>query len=208
MISRQSNPARLWSYAALYSRKLGSLPNGASKHRWKAWTRLPAAIVYSQLRLVEKYRVEPAAAQILGNLIDHLVKPRATPKKTALIGPTPAYAAYLRGLGLRFDALSGELDAARLAPYGLVVCRGGVAHAAPLLVLPDSRLVRVLLPHSPARRIDPRTIEILGQDRAGRPRSAVRSAFVRSSPKTHRSRSGAGRDSSCGATRTIPKPPI
>ena len=66
------------------------------------------SIVYCQLRLVEKQAVEPAAAQILWNLIEYLGKPRATPKKTALIGASPAYAAHLRGLGLRFDELRGD----------------------------------------------------------------------------------------------------
>ncbi len=90
-------------------------------------------IVYCQMRLAEKYAAEPAAARILGNLVDYLGQPRQAPKKTALIGGTPDYAAFLRGLGLRFDVLSGKLNAPRLAPYGLVVCRGNVPQPQPLL---------------------------------------------------------------------------
>jgi len=90
-------------------------------------------IVYSQLRLIEKSDVEPAAARVLWNLIDYLGTPRAVPKKTAVVGASPACNAFLNGLGLQFETLSGDLDAAQLRPFGLVVCCGELPRTDPLL---------------------------------------------------------------------------
>jgi hypothetical protein len=81
-------------------------------------------ILYSQLLAVEKFQSEPAAAEVLGDTIEYLLAYEARTQKTALVGGDKAYRQYLRSLGLRFDDLTGRLDAAGLRPYGLLVCRG------------------------------------------------------------------------------------
>jgi len=81
-------------------------------------------IVYSQLLLAEKFNTEPAAARILANLLEYLARPPAESLKTAVAGGSDAYRSHLRGLGLRFDDLTGKLETADLSGYGLVVCRG------------------------------------------------------------------------------------
>ncbi len=89
-------------------------------------------VVHSQLKLVEKFSSEPVAARILANLLDYLSARRAAGRATAVAGPE-AYRSYLRGLGLRFDDLTGNLGTVDLSSYGLVVCRGEAGDAAKLL---------------------------------------------------------------------------
>ena len=83
--------------------------------------------VVCQLKLVEKCRTEPAAGQILANLLGYLARWRPAPAKTTLVlGGSPAYLACLRRLGLRLDE---SADAAKvdLSACGLVILRGSVA---------------------------------------------------------------------------------
>jgi len=84
----------------------------------------PGCLMFCQLHLVEKQAAEPAAAQLLANLLDYLAGYQGRPKKTAVVGGSDEYRAFLRSLGLQFDDLSGKLAATDLAPYHLVICRG------------------------------------------------------------------------------------
>ena len=79
------------------------------------------AIVHCQLKLVEKATAEPAAATILGNLLQYLANYRPTQRKTALIGGNQQYRQSLQDLGLRFDNLT---KSSNLADYSTVICRG------------------------------------------------------------------------------------
>jgi hypothetical protein len=87
----------------------------------------PGCVIHCQLKLVEKHDKEPAAARILGNLLQYLAEYRPRPPKTAVIGGDQAYRTYLESLGLRFVDLSGQPDDAELSDYSLVVCRGELA---------------------------------------------------------------------------------
>jgi len=81
-------------------------------------------IVFSQLLSVEKYAGEPAAQWSLIAVIESLLYDRPLARKTALVGGDSAYRQYLRGLGMRFDDLTGRLATADLRQYGLLICRG------------------------------------------------------------------------------------
>ena len=81
-------------------------------------------IVHCQLKLIEKLRTEPAAAILLGNLLDYLARYKPTARKSALVGGDDAYRAYLRSVGLRFDDLTTTFAEADLSRYSLIVCRG------------------------------------------------------------------------------------
>lgn len=89
-------------------------------------------IVHSQLRLIEKLTSEPAAGVILKNLLAYLARYRPARRKTAVAGGSAAYRSRLRGLGLRFDDLTGTLGEADLSAYSLLVCRGGLPAAGKL----------------------------------------------------------------------------
>ncbi len=80
--------------------------------------------VFCQLKLIEKFETEPAAAQILSNLLDYLDKYRPAPRKVGLMGGTKDYRDYLQGLGIRFDDIAGSIGPKDLAAYSLVLCRG------------------------------------------------------------------------------------
>jgi hypothetical protein len=79
--------------------------------------------VFSQLRLVEKYESEPAAAGILGNLIDYLAAYPGRQARAALLGGAPEYAARLKELGLAFDTIDAAADP---AAYSLIIARGDI----------------------------------------------------------------------------------
>ena len=81
-------------------------------------------IVYSQLKLTEKCTTEPAAAQILSNLLDYLASYRSRPRRTAVVSGDDAYRGYLRSTGLQFDDLTGKSESADLSQYSLLICRG------------------------------------------------------------------------------------
>ena len=81
-------------------------------------------IVHSQLKLVEKFATEPAAARILANLLGYLADYTPSGRKTALVGGSPQYRDYLTRRGLRFDDLTGKLAEVDLSDYSLVLCRG------------------------------------------------------------------------------------
>jgi hypothetical protein len=86
--------------------------------------------VVAQLKLVEKFRSEPVAGQILGNLLDYLAHRRpVSPRKTLLIGGAPSYQACLRSIGLRCDN-AADVGHVNLAPYGVMVCHGRIAENA------------------------------------------------------------------------------
>ncbi|NLX95909.1 MAG: hypothetical protein GXY83_07020 [Rhodopirellula sp.] len=84
------------------------------------------AIVYCQLKLVEKFRTEPAAARILANLLDDLSRRRPFGGPTAVVGGSDEYRQYLRSLGLRFDDLGGRWPQ-ELTDHRLAVVRGDIA---------------------------------------------------------------------------------
>jgi hypothetical protein len=87
-------------------------------------------VVFSQLKLVEKFDTEPAAAQILSNLLDYLCKYRPVTRKAGVVGGSKEYHACLRSLGLRFDDLTGKLATLppnQLPSYFVILCRGEVA---------------------------------------------------------------------------------
>ena len=84
-------------------------------------------IVYSQLKLLEKYSTEPAAARILANLLNYLSRFQPKARQTGVIGGSEAYRQNLRSLGLRFDDLEGSQD---LSGYRLVIARGDLAESA------------------------------------------------------------------------------
>jgi len=90
------------------------------------------SIVFSQLKLVEKFASEPAAARILANLLDYLAAYRPVTRKAGVVGGSKEYHAYLRSLGLRFDDLTDRLAAADLASYFVILCRGEAKDFAPL----------------------------------------------------------------------------
>ncbi|HUT33360.1 MAG TPA: carbohydrate-binding domain-containing protein [Planctomycetota bacterium] len=86
-------------------------------------------LILSQLLLVRKFASEPAAAQILGNLLRYLADYRPREGKTAVIGGSAEYHAHLRSLGLRFDAL--KVPPREPSTYSLLICRGGTTDAVP-----------------------------------------------------------------------------
>ena len=110
-------------------------------------------IVHCQLKLVEKFRSEPTAARILANLLGYLARYKPTARKTALVGGDAAYRSYLRGLGLRFDDLTGKVAASKLAAYSLVVCRGRVEEEAKLRQFVEGG-GRLLVHRVPAKGLD------------------------------------------------------
>ncbi len=79
--------------------------------------------VHTQMRLVEKFSVEPAAARLLDNVLQYASNYSCRPGKTALVGGSEAYREFLKGIGLRFDDLSGKLNETDLSDYRLVLCR-------------------------------------------------------------------------------------
>ncbi len=83
-------------------------------------------MVCCQLRLIEKFDDEPAAAQILANLLTYLDQFKGSVRKTALFGGSPEYRYGLRALGLEFTDVKTGASAADLSSYGLVICRGDV----------------------------------------------------------------------------------
>ncbi len=89
-------------------------------------------IVHAQLKLVEKYATEPAAARILGNLLRYLADFEPAARRTALVGGSDAYRAYLRSVGLAFDDLAEKRPGADPSDYSLVLCRGEVGDVARL----------------------------------------------------------------------------
>jgi hypothetical protein len=90
------------------------------------------AIVHCQMKLVEKYATEPAAARILANLLRYLADFDAAPRKTALVGGSEPYRLYLASLGLRFEDLPETLAEADPSRYSLLLCRGAVGDASKL----------------------------------------------------------------------------
>ncbi len=82
-------------------------------------------IVYSQLKLVDKFHTEPAAARILANLLKYLAGRPPQDSATAVFGGSEAYRQHLRSLGLRYE----ELDALPhdLSGYRLLVVRGDLS---------------------------------------------------------------------------------
>jgi hypothetical protein len=80
------------------------------------------AIVYCQMKLVEKFHAEPAAAKLLQSLLDYLVHFWAgrepAVRKTALIGGDEAYRDRLMAMGLRLDDLSAQSRSAGQASEG------------------------------------------------------------------------------------------
>lgn len=89
--------------------------------------------IHCQMKLIEKFSTEPAAARILANLLEYLSGRRAAGRPTAVAGGSEAYRACLRGLGLRFDDLAEKMGPADLSAYGLVVCRGEIGDPEKLL---------------------------------------------------------------------------
>jgi len=79
---------------------------------------------FSQLKLVEKFGTEPAAARILANLLEHLATRRSATPKMGAIGASKEYLAHLRGLGLRVEDLTGKLDKILAPSYFVIICRG------------------------------------------------------------------------------------
>jgi beta-galactosidase len=94
-------------------------------------------VVHCQLKLVEKLDAEPAARQILANLLDYLAGYRPVSGKTAVLGASPQFCDYLRGLGLRFDDVTAKAAGRDLSAYRLVVCRGKIEDAAGLRTFVD-----------------------------------------------------------------------
>ncbi|NUQ65635.1 MAG: hypothetical protein HUU20_24460, partial [Pirellulales bacterium] len=78
-------------------------------------------MVHSQLKLVEKFQSEPAAARILANLIAYLAEFGPRQRKTGVIG-SESYRKYLGSLGLRFDDPTGGASH-DLAGYRLLAVR-------------------------------------------------------------------------------------
>ncbi|NSW56571.1 MAG: hypothetical protein HPY44_11185 [Armatimonadetes bacterium] len=71
------------------------------------------ALVLSQLRLVERLDVEPAAGLILQNALDYLAVKPAPASRTALFAPDAEMREYLDGLGLQYADITqapGEAD--------------------------------------------------------------------------------------------------
>lgn len=91
------------------------------ERRWGA-----GCIIHAQLRLVTKYRVEPAAARILDNLLHYLADRQPRRGKTGLVGGTAEYRNYLHSLGLDFDDLTGRLAQLDLSPYSLLLVRSSI----------------------------------------------------------------------------------
>jgi len=86
-------------------------------------------LVLSQLLLVRKFASEPAAAQLLTNLLGYLADYHPREGKTAVIGGSAEYHAHLRSLGLRFDAL--KAPPSEPSTYSLVICRGATVDSVP-----------------------------------------------------------------------------
>ncbi|MBM4032238.1 MAG: hypothetical protein FJ291_10675, partial [Planctomycetes bacterium] len=92
-------------------------------------------LVLSQLKLIEKFHSEPAAAYELAKLLEDLQPSQPDDddprdfRRAAVIGGSKEYQAHLRSLGLRFDALPTDGD---LEKYWLLICRGEVGDAARL----------------------------------------------------------------------------
>jgi len=87
-------------------------------------------LVLSQLLLVGKFASEPAAARILGDLLEYLATYRSTRGRTAVLGGSPEYLAHLRSLGLEFDVPKDPPRAP--SAHSLVVFRGGIGDPAKL----------------------------------------------------------------------------
>jgi hypothetical protein len=128
--------------------------------------------VVSQLKLVEKFRGEPAAGRILGNLLTYLAHKGTRggvaaekANKTIVIGGSTAYAAYLRSLGLRFEPGGTDLTGCRL-----VICRGKVAPSAAEAAELGRRLRSFvekggrLLLHRPEGHADQTLLDAMGLD--------------------------------------------
>lgn len=106
-------------------------------------------IVYCQMNLIEKMDSEPAAARILANLIEYLARYSSTVRRTAVLGGTDEYHAYLNSLGLQYDVLT---DSAMpdLSACQLLVCRGGEIDASTALRFVEQGGTLVIHRASPA----------------------------------------------------------
>lgn len=91
-------------------------------------------IVHSQLRLAEKSTTEPAAGQVLSNLLRYLAEYRPVVRKTGVVGGSADYRGTLSSMGLQFENLTGKLPGADLSAYSLLLCRDDMAEASGLSV--------------------------------------------------------------------------
>ncbi|TWU35866.1 carbohydrate-binding domain-containing protein [Novipirellula artificiosorum] len=89
------------------------------------------SIVHCQLKLIEKARSEPAAGEILGNLLRYLDHYKPTERKTLVLGSDADYRESLSNLGLRFVAPTNT-DGIDLGGYSLLILHGELPNNQPL----------------------------------------------------------------------------
>ncbi|MFQ6097235.1 MAG: carbohydrate-binding domain-containing protein, partial [Armatimonadota bacterium] len=87
-------------------------------------------LVLCQMKLVEKFESEPAAALILNNILAYLGQFKASRVRTAVVSPSDALKQYLADVNLAYDDLTGRLHEADLTGYGLLIARDSAEELA------------------------------------------------------------------------------